>query len=80
VVVLLAAPCTDMSGVGVNWSLFKFVIVGALGSLVFSMSFLTCSSNLSSLNELSQQEPQHPAVELLLQQPFAPNASVWYDD
>jgi len=62
-----------MSGVGVNWLLF---IEGALGSLVFSKSFFTCSSNLSSLNELLQQEPQHPAVVLLLQHPFAPNACV----
>ena len=62
---------SDMFCVGINW---------ALGSLVFSKSSFTCSSNLSSLNELLQQEPQHPAVVLLLQHPFAPNVSVWYND
>jgi len=71
--VLLVAPCADMSEVGANWS---FLLMGALGSLVFSKSSFTCSSNLSSLKELLQQEPQHPAVVLLLQHPFAPNVSV----
>ena len=65
------AGCIDMPLVGVNWPLFVSV---------FSESSFICSSNLSSLNDLSKQEPQHPAVELLLQHPFAPNAPVWYDD
>ena len=68
-VLVTVRPLSDMFWVGINW---------ALGSLVFSKSFFTCSSNLSSSNELlQQQEPQHPAVILLLQHPFAPNASVW---
>ena len=45
----------------------------ALGSLVFSKSFFTCSSNMSSSNDLPQQDPQHPALLFLLpQQPSAP--------
>jgi len=66
---VLARPCSDMFWVGITW---------ALGSLVFSKSFFTCSSNLSSSNELLQQQqgPQHPAVVLLLQHPFAPHACV----
>jgi len=44
---------------------------GALGSRVSWRSFLTCASNASSSKPL-QQEPQQPAVELLLQHPPAP--------
>ncbi len=41
--------------------LLLFMLGTAFGSLVFSISFLTCSSKMSSSNDLLQQEPQQPA-------------------
>lgn len=59
-------PCGDISSVGANCR------GGALGSRVFSMSFLTCASKASSSKESLQHPPQHPAVLLPVQQPRLP--------
>ena len=56
---LIVMPCAGPICCCCRWGI-------AFGSRVFSMSFLTCSSNASSSKDLLQQQPQHPAWDVEL--------------
>lgn len=67
--VVLAAAAGILTGTSMGFCCW--------GCAVRAMSFLTSSSNASSLNESLQQHPQHPLVLFPRQQPFAPYVAKW---